>query len=304
MARPSKNNADFFSHDAGMRNHRKIKAIRNKFGVAGYAIWCMLLEHLTGSDGNEFEKSDAEFELIAGDFGVSVTEIRDVISFCIRLELLFENNGFIYSESLNDRLAPVYQKRGVAKELSKKQSRANGKFCGSNIDDPGVSVTEMPQSKVKEITVNTHTVECLCSVFGKKYKTPEERLPAETGFFRDIDAQYPKLLEVYKTDQAIIAQVTAYMRHCDQTKRKRIGTAHKLAETIVQSDWIVLTGGNISPPEVTTTAYSAAEKRRQEWTLEGWEDFYKDQLRDNNFRKHFGYGDLRSSTPMGSNSER
>lgn len=151
---------------------------------------------------------------------------------------------------------------------------------------------------------NTHTVECLCSVFGKKYKPPTERLPAEAGFFRDIDAQYPKLLEVYKTDQAIIAQVTAYMKHCDQTKRKRIGTAHKLAETIVQSDWIVLTGGNISPPEVTTTAYSAAEKRRQEWTLEGWEDFYKDQLRDNNFRKHFGYGDLRSSTPMGSNSER
>lgn len=170
------------------------------------------------------------------------------------------------------------------------------------LNNDGINPVYNKEEKRRE--ENTHTVECLCSVFGKKYKTPEERLPAETGFFRDIDAQYPKLLEVYKTDQAIIAQVTAYMRHCDQTKRKRIGTAHKLAETIVQSDWIVLTGGNISPPEVTTTAYSAAEKRRQEWTLEGWEDFYKDQLRDNNFRKHFGYGDLRSSTPMGSNSER
>lgn len=150
MARPNKNNCDYFPHDRDMRDHKKIKAVRSKFGISGYALWVMTLEYLTGSDGNVFQYSDTEFELMAGDFGVSATEIRDLIDYCIRLELLFNDNGFIKSESLDERLSPVYQKRGKAKELSKKQLRSNGKYVSSNTGRAVVSVAEMPQSKVKE----------------------------------------------------------------------------------------------------------------------------------------------------------
>ena len=128
MARPIKNYCDYFPHDRDMRNHRKVKAIRTKFGVTGYAIWSMTLEYLTGIDGNVFEYSDVEFELMAGDFGVSATEIRDVVDYCIKMEMLFLNNGFINSESLDERLKPVYEKRGKSKDNSKKQQRVNGKF--------------------------------------------------------------------------------------------------------------------------------------------------------------------------------
>ncbi|MES1181852.1 MAG: DUF4373 domain-containing protein [Flavobacterium sp.] len=151
MARPVKNNCDYFPHDAGMRNHKKVKALRSKFGVTGYAVWSLLLEYITGSDGNVFPYTDLEFELMSGDFGVSATEIRSVVDYCIILELLFHKNGFVNSDSLDERLAPVYEKRGKAKELSKKQLRDNGKFASSNTDSTVVSVTEMPQSKVKEI---------------------------------------------------------------------------------------------------------------------------------------------------------
>lgn len=158
MARPAKNYCEYFSHDRDMRNHRKIKAIRTKFGVNGYGIWCMLLEYLTGLDGNVFAYSDVEIELMAGDFGVSVTEIRNVVDYCLKLELLFMKDGFINSESLDERLKSVYEKRSVAKTRSKQQDRINGKFTGKNTDSVGVSVTEMPQSKVKESKVN-NTVE-------------------------------------------------------------------------------------------------------------------------------------------------
>lgn len=151
MARPVKNYCDYFPHDRDMRNHRKIKAIRTKYKITGYAIWCMILEYLTGIDGNVFEYSDVEMELMAGDFGVSVTEIRDVLDYCIKLELLFLKDGFIHSETLDDRLKPVYDKRGVSKEKSKKQSRSNGKFTVNNIGADGVSVTEIPQIKVNRI---------------------------------------------------------------------------------------------------------------------------------------------------------
>ena len=154
MARPIKNYCDYFPHDRDMRNHRKVKAIRTKFGVTGYAIWSMILEYLTGIDGNVFEYSDVEFELMAGDFGVSATEIRDVVDYCIRLEMIFLNNGFINSESLDERLIPVYEKRGRSKDNSKKQQRLNGKFVSSNSVSNGVSVAEMPQSKVNKSKIN------------------------------------------------------------------------------------------------------------------------------------------------------
>jgi len=174
MARPAKNNCDYFPHDAGMRNHKKVKAIRSKFGVMGYAVWSMLLEYLTGNDGNVFEYSDLEFELMSGDFGVSATEIRIVVDYCISLEMLFNHNGFIKSESLDERLAPVYEKRGKAKELSAKQLRINGKYATVTPDTTVVSVTEMPQSKVKGIEVNGSKVkgsECAADLSA----TPDDR---------------------------------------------------------------------------------------------------------------------------------
>ena len=152
MARPKKNNCDYFPHLTTMRNHKKVKAIRNKFGqVLGYAFWAMILEYLTEQDGNEFEFSDIELEMFAGELGVSATEIRDMISFCVLIELLFiTEDNFIYSDSLNESLKPVYEKRNKAKDLSKtRKRRDNGSFCDDNIQTLGVSVTEMPQSKVE-----------------------------------------------------------------------------------------------------------------------------------------------------------
>lgn len=158
MARPVKNYCDYFPHDRDMRNHRKIKAIRTKYKAVGYAIWCMMLEYLTGADGNVFEYSEVEMELMAGDFGVSATEIRDVLDYCIKLELLFIKDGFIQSESLDERLKPVYDKRGVSKEKSKKQSRSNGKFATTNAATTAVSVTETPQIKLNEIILEESKV--------------------------------------------------------------------------------------------------------------------------------------------------
>lgn len=152
MARPSKNNCDYFPHDNDMRNHVKVKAIRNKF-KNGYAIWVMFLEYLTSADGNVFEYTDLQFELLSGDFGFNSNEIKEVIDYALKLEMVFNRNGFVNSDSLDVRLEPVYLKRGKSKEQSAKQKRTNGQFVGNNSVDTVVSVTEMPQSKVNKSKV-------------------------------------------------------------------------------------------------------------------------------------------------------
>lgn len=144
MARPSKNNAEFFGHDANMRNHRKIKALRSKFGITGYAIWVMFLEILTESENNRIVNNDLEIELMAGDIGVSVTEITEMLNYCIKLELLFTDGDTIYSKTLDEKLKPVYEKRELARKRYESQTSKT-----PNQDDEGVSVTETTQSKGK-----------------------------------------------------------------------------------------------------------------------------------------------------------
>lgn len=181
MARPKKNNADYFSHDSDMRNNTKVRALRNKF-TNGYSIWCMLLEYLTGRDGNVFPDNDIEFELMSGDFGVSVTEIRDAINYCIRLGMLSKKDGFIYSESLDERLKPVYDKRAASKGNSDKQPRSNGRFCGNNTGETEVSVTETPQSKVKEIKVNKIHNTNAADAAPIVQETPKKQKPVVVGY--------------------------------------------------------------------------------------------------------------------------
>lgn len=198
MARPKKNYCDYFPHDRDMRNHRKVKAIRTKFGPIGYAIWSMTLEYLTGIDGNEFEYSDVEFELMAGDFGVSAPEIQQLVDYCIKLEMLFLNNGFIHSESLDERLKPVYEKRGTNKDKSKKQLRVNGKFANSNTVNDGVSAPEMPQSKVKESKVKEIKLKFKDNI--SLTKNENEKLITEFG--KDAVEKSYDFLSSYKVEKS------------------------------------------------------------------------------------------------------
>jgi hypothetical protein len=91
---------------------------------------------------------------MSGDFGVSATEIKSVVDYCLNLEMLFNKKGFISSDSLDERLAPVYEKRGKAKELSAQQHRVNGQFATETPQPTVVTVAEMPQSKGKESKQN------------------------------------------------------------------------------------------------------------------------------------------------------
>ena len=148
MARPKKNNADYFSHDADMRNDNKIKALRRKFKVEGYGIWCMLIEHLTDTNHFKYEYNDFNLELLSGDFDVNPILLKEIIEYCILLKLLVNKDGYIYSQKLIDRFESLLNKRKRdVKPL---------------IDELSTSITpqidiidvENPQSKVKESKVD------------------------------------------------------------------------------------------------------------------------------------------------------
>ena len=132
MARPKRHNADYFSHDSGMRDDPKIKALRNKFGITGYAVWCMMLEVLTNSDYFKREIDEIETEILAADFGIEPILFSDILSYMLKLKLLQTGDNCEYlSQKLTDRLQPVIDKR-------------------RNSSKTRFSVTESTQSKGKE----------------------------------------------------------------------------------------------------------------------------------------------------------
>lgn len=102
MARPVKNNAEYFSHDADMRNDVRIKAVRKKFKAQGYAIWNMVIEYLTDQDYFKFQFDELTLELLSGDFDEETQVIKDVVEYCVKLDLLQNEEGFIKCKPLKN----------------------------------------------------------------------------------------------------------------------------------------------------------------------------------------------------------
>lgn len=124
MARPNKNSAEYFAHDADMRNDIKIKALRRNFGHKGYAVWCFILETLTDSEDYFADYNDISKELMAADFDISVEELQEIVAFSCRINLLqMTEDNRLYSQSLQRRFENLTVKRERKRLLSSEERR-------------------------------------------------------------------------------------------------------------------------------------------------------------------------------------
>ncbi len=175
MPRPRKNSADYFSHDNGMRNDVKIKAIRSRHGIAGYAVWCMLLETLTDSDNFRIEVDEISLELMAGDFGIDTDEFLRVMDSFRRLKLIQWENNTITCAKLIERMSPLLadrERKRAWNEAKKGVSDVHNRVSDGN------KTGETLQSKVKESKV--------------KNKKEKERAREGAGSFEE-EIQNPHL---------------------------------------------------------------------------------------------------------------
>ena len=128
MPKPNKNSADYFSHDCDMRNDIKIRALRRKYGNTGYAVWCFMLETLTGSDNFITDYSPVSKELMAADFDIQVSELEAIISYCIQLNLLqMTDDNKVFSRAHQRRFEDMIVKRERRREIN----RLNGSKGGN-----------------------------------------------------------------------------------------------------------------------------------------------------------------------------
>lgn len=164
MARPKKDNADYFPHEADMRNDDRIKALRKKHKLEGYAIWNMIIEYLTSKDHFQFEYTEFTLEIMAGDFDADVNQIQEVISYCLTLGLLQQIDGFIQCKRLENGLEPLLSKRerdrvrvSASENPQRRVEKSKGKK--SKVVIPAQEVFKSKEEAFEYLKNNYHVIE-------------------------------------------------------------------------------------------------------------------------------------------------
>ena len=192
MARPKKKNADYFPHDSDMRNDPKIKALRRKFGFKGYAVWTMLLEILTDADYFEYEWSDLNIELLAGDFDLEPDLLRDIVEYCLTIKLLYIQSDLIFTPKLKERFEGLLNKRKRDRKELSTPITPNKKVIN----------VEKPQSKVKESKVKESKEETIINnvdFLNDSLKSPQwiETACMQNSISKDVVKLYLKHFEAH-----------------------------------------------------------------------------------------------------------
>jgi len=164
MARPQKNNLDYFSHDCDMRNDIKIKALRRRFGHKGYSLYVMMLEHLGKCDYLCYEWTPLNIELLTPDFDVDSAELIGFINYATDVLKLFEiKNNYIVCPNQMLRAEPLFNDRKgfswgnspimkFTEDLSSK-SEINSVIRADNTQ------SKVKESKLKETKLNESIVQ-------------------------------------------------------------------------------------------------------------------------------------------------
>lgn len=110
-------NASWFYHDIDMRNDIKIKALRRKFGLEGYAVYNCLLEMLSAADWFQIPFGEADTELIAADLDIDSSRLSEIVKYCVKVELLTLSQKVLTCDALRRRfesLIALKERRAAA----------------------------------------------------------------------------------------------------------------------------------------------------------------------------------------------
>ena len=178
MARPRKNNAEWFSHDRELRNDRKVKAVRQKFGAEGYAAFVMFLEVLADAEDFKVRFSENEIDLLAGDFEIETEKLEQIVNFFLKVGLLQVEDGYLLNEHLIERLSPLTKKRASMRQLY--QETKGDKKPERKPGEPPEDEAPKKPTKPKAETMSEEDFD----TFWAKYPLKEDKKKSKEKFLR------------------------------------------------------------------------------------------------------------------------
>ena len=168
----------FFSHDFNARNNYKFLDLRVEFGWWGYGVFWAVCETIAENDK---PINRDKLGALALSLGIEKEKLVCFIDFCISVNLLQEDGGFISSEELNTRLEYKREKSRKAKENAKKRW-GNAKAMQTQCDGIAIALNEQCDSnanKTKQNKTKQNKTKDIISreqSYLKPKKEPEERI--------------------------------------------------------------------------------------------------------------------------------
>lgn len=122
MARPLKIGIDYFSHDTNMSKDSKIRFIKAKYGIIGYAVYSMLLEDIYSENGY-FIKAGEKFSILfAAENNIDINVFNNLINDYINEELfdrdVFEKYKVLTSKRIQKNFLVACERRKTVDFIS------------------------------------------------------------------------------------------------------------------------------------------------------------------------------------------
>jgi len=201
MARPQKNNADYFPHDNNMWSDRKIVALRNRFGLIGYAVWNLLLETLCESENFEITFDESEAELLANFWGIEPEKLKEMLTLMERLKLIEKDGDLLWSNRLRDRLKPVLDERERKRKWSRKRWQKDGSSEESDVENEvldGNNPSDSEETPASSIPKESKGEE------KKSKKSKKEKTFMTKEDFENFWKEYPKKQSKQKAQEKFL----------------------------------------------------------------------------------------------------
>jgi len=96
-------NTYYFPHDCNAHDDVKLRALKKKYGCAGYGQWWLLCEFLRAEDNCRLPYSDLTFDGLADVYGIEPSEVKSFIDDCIMkfrdegVGLLAKKDSYFYA---------------------------------------------------------------------------------------------------------------------------------------------------------------------------------------------------------------
>ena len=117
-----KKDAYYFSHDSNARHDPKILKLRTLMGWEGYALYFSFLEICREQQNYMLEIESKN--ILTLELHISVETLDLFFKNCLKVNLLKEENGFIFSESFMNRMRQMDERRQKYSEAGKKGGKA------------------------------------------------------------------------------------------------------------------------------------------------------------------------------------
>lgn len=115
MARSGKVGIDYFSHDVDIMQDNRIKIIKAKHGLLGYAVYLRLLEELYRDNGYYLQLSEDFNILFCDDNNLTIDVYILILNDCIEKGLfsqkLYKKHGIITSNRIQKNYCDAIQRR-------------------------------------------------------------------------------------------------------------------------------------------------------------------------------------------------